>query len=113
MDNEDILLERSTHGDVQILRFLVPSITDTVAVLLIEDEFQRVIRRGADQAPKVVIDMSAIRFLPTTVLAKMVSFYKNLKEIDGHLALCGLNEAIKEAFKITGFSKLFKISPDL
>ena len=113
MNNEDVLLERSERGDIQILRFVMPSIKDTVAVLLIEDEFRRILEHAATQTPRVCIDFSCLKLLPTTVLAKMVSFWNELKKIDGQLVLCGLTSPVKAVFKSTGFDRLFRVVPDL
>jgi anti-anti-sigma factor len=113
MPDENILLEHRVDGELDIVRFTAESIQDDAARLLLQDELDRILDAHRDDSPAVCIDFSPVRFMATTVLAKLVSFYKKVRARKGRLILCGLRPPVADVFRLTSFSTLFTIVPDV
>lgn len=58
-------------------------------------------------ARAVLIDFSAVEYISSAGLRVILLAGKRLKAVDGRLALCGLSDECREAFRISGFDALF------
>lgn len=112
MDEEEILLEHDVQDGIDVLSFEIPMVKDGVAVLLLEDELNRILDPSRSAPPCVCIDFSSVDYIATTVLAKLISFYKKIKSLKGKLVLCGLKGPVIDVFKVTRFDKFFTIVED-
>jgi anti-sigma B factor antagonist len=60
----------------------------------------------------VLLDMTAVGFLTSTALGKLVILHKKLKGVQGELKICGLRASIESIFRITRLDTLFDIHAD-
>ncbi len=56
-----------------------------------------------------VIDFSQLEYISSSGLRVLLIAAKKLKNADGQLVLCSLNDQIKTIFDISGFSSIFSI----
>ncbi len=61
---------------------------------------------------KLVLDFRDVEFVPSSVLAHLLTLAQKLKERQGTLKLCGLNPVLTEAFRVTRLSQKFEIHAD-
>jgi anti-anti-sigma factor len=113
MAEEEILLEHQTEDGLDLVRFVNPVVKEGMGVLLLEDELRQILSGDRDGPPAVAIDFTSVRFISTTALAKLISFYKNILAQKGRLILCGLQPPVADVFQVTGFDKFFRIVGDM
>jgi len=68
-----------------------------------------------EQADRInlVLDFGNVRFLSSAVLGLLIRILKRIRERDGQLKLCRINQKIYEVFKITRLTKTFDIYKDV
>jgi len=79
---------------------------DTTNYSKLEEKLQALLDRGER---KLVINCSSMDYVSSSGLRVFLMFLKKLNAIQGELCVCCLQENIKEIFKISGFSSIFKI----
>src|SRR5262245_19153541 len=62
--------------------------------------------------PKILLDLCNAHFVSSAMLAHLVKLHRKIGEAKGRLKLCGLRPVILDAFKVSGFDRLFEIHPD-
>lgn len=67
------------------------------------------LRRIDEGAGAVLLDCSAMDYISSAGLRVILRAGKRLKASGGRLALCGLSEDCREAFRISGFDTLFPL----
>jgi len=63
--------------------------------------------------PLVVFDASRIDFFESDGVESLLEFERLLAEKNGRFVLSGLNEAVREIFRISGLDCVFHIYPDV
>ncbi len=63
----------------------------------------------AQRETQFVIDFSQLEYISSSGLRVLLMAAKKLKNADGQLILCSLNDHIKTIFDISGFSSVFSI----
>ncbi len=63
-------------------------------------------------ATKMVLDFGKLDYISSAGLRVVLLAGKKLKAAGGKLALCGLNQQIREVFAISGFISIFAVYPD-
>ena len=61
---------------------------------------------------RVILDFSAVQFMASSALGKLVQFQKKSKEYSAKVKLSGISKDIYEVFKITRLHKVFDIEKD-
>ena len=61
---------------------------------------------------RVILDFSAVMFMASSALGKLVQFQKKSKEYNAKVKLSGICPEIYEVFKITKLNKVFDIAKD-
>ncbi len=61
---------------------------------------------------KLVIDLANAHFVSSAMLAHFVKLHRKVQEGKGRLRLCNLRPVIMDAFKVSGFDRIFEIYPD-
>jgi anti-anti-sigma factor len=95
---DDRRLGMREHGDVLILAFLDRQLTSDLAAS-VGDEFNAAAAR--EEFKKILLDFSAVDFICSDVLAKLVILNKRLRQKGGGLKLCGVCPHIREILHIT------------
>jgi len=57
----------------------------------------------------VVVDFSGVDYISSAGLRVMLALAKRTKQTQGRLALCGLNDAVRQVFSLAGFLPLFTV----
>ena len=60
---------------------------------------------------RLVLDFSELTYMSSLGLRVLMMVAKNIKKVNGKLALAGLNDHIYEIFKIAQFTTIFSIYP--
>ena len=71
------------------------------------------LRRIDESALAVLLDCSAMDYISSAGLRVILRAGKRLTAGGGRLALCGLTEDCREAFRISGFDRLFALYPSV
>jgi anti-sigma B factor antagonist len=62
---------------------------------------------------RIVVDMSAVRFVDSSGLGVLLSGYRNTASCQGELVLSGLQPQVKSMFELTRLHRVFKIYPSI
>ncbi len=62
--------------------------------------------------PIIIVDLTETTYINSGGLRCLVSAWRQARQQDGDLVLCGLNERLQEIFSMVGFDKVFAIYPD-
>jgi anti-sigma B factor antagonist len=62
---------------------------------------------------RIVVDMSAVRFVDSSGLGVLLSGYRNAASCQGELVLSGLQPQVKSMFELTRLHRVFKIYPSI
>src|SRR5262245_1994252 len=79
---------------------------DAVSSKMFEEKVLAVIEGGET---RFVIDLSQINYVSSAGLSVFLVVSKRLTSADGKVALCSLQEPVKQAFDIVGFYSIFSI----
>ena len=92
------------------IQFTDPRITDNVHLQRVYEDVTK--RLGKTDEKQVILDFSAVEFMASSMLGKLVQINKQCKEYRVKLKLCSITPEILEVFKITKLNKVFDIEPD-
>jgi anti-anti-sigma factor len=67
---------------------------------------------GKSTQDRVVLDFSAVQFMASAALGKLLQLNKKFAEYRAKLKLCSISPQIMEVFKITKLNKVFDIASD-
>lgn len=104
------ILSESKDGILMIVVRDPRLIEDSVLEALERDVLE-VVNKTSEE--RVIIDFSRVEFMSSSMLGKLVKINKKCKEFKAKLKLAGLNDDIKQVFKITKLDKVFSIEKDL
>jgi anti-anti-sigma factor len=60
----------------------------------------------------VLLNLSNARFISSAMLAHLVKLHRTIQDVKGKLKLCCLRPVIMDAFKVSGFDRIFEIHAD-
>lgn len=60
---------------------------------------------------RFLIDLAEVEYMSSAGLRVLLMLAKKLSGTDGHLALCSMNDQVREVFEIAGFTSIFTIAP--
>ena len=61
-----------------------------------------------DDVTRIVLDMNSVDYTSSAGLRVLLLGAKSLKEKNGEIVLFGMNQAVKEVFKLSGFDTMFR-----
>jgi anti-anti-sigma factor len=104
------LIRSEVKGDVRIIFFDQPRLTDAMAI----DQCYREILEdlGKSEERNVLLHFGRVAFLSSSALGILIRISKKCKEFKASLKLCNIAPDILEVFKITGLDKVFDIQKD-
>ena len=103
-------LEVSQVGDVTVARFRDRKIIEDVNIQELGQEMFRLVE--ADGRERLLLDFSAVDFLSSAALGKLITLDKKMKAHGGTLKLSNIRPEIYEVFAITKLNRLFDIRKD-
>jgi anti-sigma B factor antagonist len=62
---------------------------------------------------KVVVNMQGITYLSSAGAGALLAGLTAARKKNGELRICSFQQAVRDAFDVMGFSKAFKVFPDL
>ena len=74
----------------------------------LEEKLLSLIEGGEKQ---IVVDFSHLDYISSAGLRVILMAAKRLKNANGKIVLCALNENVREVFDLAGFSTIFSIYP--
>lgn len=110
MTTEYRRLDLTKVGDVTVVRFRDHKIIEDINIQELGQElFQLVETDGCD---RLLLDFSAVDFLSSAALGKLITLDKKMKAHGGTLKLANIRPEIYEVFAITKLNRLFDIRQD-
>ena len=103
-------LDVSEVGNVTVVRFRDHKIVEDVNIHELGQELFRLVE--VDGRERVLLDFSAVDFLSSAALGKLITLDKKMKSHGGTLKLSNIRPEIYEVFAITKLTRLFDIKAD-
>lgn len=91
---------RVDEGDDQAVIYLDGELDPHTAPLL-QEELDRLVAKGST---KIVLDMSALRFIDSSGLRVVISAHRRVRDAGGHLALRSPSDTARRLLEITGLT---------
>jgi anti-sigma B factor antagonist len=74
-------------------------------------EFKRDMTPVLDSGPKLILDLSRVRFVDSSGLGAMLSCLRHLSSKGGDLKLCCMSKQVQTAFELVRMHRVFDIYP--
>ena len=103
-------LDVNEVGDVTVVRFRDHKIVEDINIQQLGQELFRLIE--VDNRDKLLLNFSAVDFLSSAALGKLITLDKKMKAHGGALKLSNIRPEIYEVFAITKLNRLFDIKDD-
>jgi len=98
-------LEREDYGDVTVVRLKTPRILDDDVLRTVFDPIYSLVKDVGRK--KLVLNLSAVGYLPSMAVGKLVMLNRKLMAENGRLALCHLSPVTEEILDGTRLKPLF------
>ena len=103
-------LEVSDVGDVTVVRLTDRKVVDEANIQELGKELFNLVEE--DNRKNLLLNFSAVGFLSSSALGKLITLDKKVKAHGGKLKLSNIRPEIYEVFAITKLNKLFEIKDD-
>ena len=103
-------IESYAKDDILTIRILDERLIDPDQLKRLFDDLYALL--GKSEQQQVVLDFSGVKFMASSMLAKLVALKKKCDEYRAKLKFSGIAPDILEVFKITKLNKVFDIHPD-
>lgn len=77
------------------------------------DELTSVIETLEEEPSDVVLNFSAVSFVNSSNVAKLLRLRKQMMSCDRRMLLCGVNTQVWGVFLVTGLDKIFEFTGDI
>ncbi|HEY8161972.1 MAG: STAS domain-containing protein [Methylocystis sp.] len=74
---------------------------------------ERILRTLEEGGRRLVVDLSAVKFIDSSGLGALLSGYKNANQRSGSFILSGLQPRVRSMFELTRLNRVFEIYPGL
>ena len=91
-------LEIEEIGDVTVVRFLDPRVTNPLEIEELGHQLYRALE--LKNGSKLVIDFTPVEFLSSATIGKLISLNRKAKVCKAALRLCNLRREIREVFRL-------------
>jgi anti-sigma B factor antagonist len=103
-------LEFTEVGDVTVVRLTDRKVVDETNIQELGRELFALVEE--ENRKNLVLNFSAVGFLSSSALGKLITLEKKVKAAGGKLRLSNIRPEIYEVFAITKLNKLFEIKDD-
>ena len=103
-------LRLSEIGDVTVVEFVDRRILDEASIQELGQELFALVEQ--DKRTKIILNFSAVEFLSSAALGKLITLNKKSRSAGAILKLSNIRPEIYEVFAITKLNKLFDIKED-
>jgi len=97
-------------GDVTVVRFHDHKIVEDINIQQLGQELFQLVE--VDNRKKILLNFSAVEFLSSAALGKLITLDKKVKAHGSALKLSNIRPEIYEVFAITKLNRLFDIKDD-
>lgn len=101
----DININRSGQVEIMELKGRLDSNTSKD----LDEAFSKLFINGVYN---ILLDLSGLEYISSAGLRILLMAVKTINKNEGRLALCSMNEFVKEIFEIAGFTPLFQVYSD-
>jgi anti-sigma B factor antagonist len=101
------LLEVQTIDNVAHVSIMQGRILDDQIIQQFGDQLNSLVDQAGHE--RILLNFQKVEYLSSAALGKLVVLRKKIEAVKGKLALSNIDDSIFEAFKITGFDRIFKI----
>jgi anti-sigma B factor antagonist len=108
--NKQDLIKTSTVGDITVVHLCQPRITDPLAIEVLGQELYHLVEHG--QHKKLILNFSAVEFLSSATLGKLISLHGKVKAHQGAIRLCNIRPQILAVFRICRLDHVFEIKQE-
>jgi len=103
-------LEVKEVGDVTVVRFRDQKIIEDINIQELGRELFQLVE--VENREKLLLNFSAVDFLSSAALGKLITLDKKVKAHEGTLKLSNIRPEIYQVFDITKLNRLFDIKDD-
>ncbi|NLS96388.1 MAG: STAS domain-containing protein [Planctomycetaceae bacterium] len=103
-------LDVNEVGDVTVVHFRDQKIIEDLGIQELGQELFQLVE--VENRRKMVLNFSAVDFLSSAALGKLITLDKKMKAKTGKLKLCNIRPEIYEVFAITRLNRLFDIKDE-
>jgi anti-sigma B factor antagonist len=103
-------LDVNDVGDVTVVRFRDRKIVEDINIQQLGQEMFNLVE--VDNHDRLLLNFSAVDFLSSAALGKLITLDKKMKAHGGALKLSNIRPEIYEVFAITKLNRLFDIKDD-
>jgi anti-anti-sigma factor len=103
----DQLFQVSADQSIQMMRFRLPAIMDTMEIDTLIEDVLKAVDVAADG--RWVLDMTEVAYMGSSVLGMMVNLRERIRRGGGHLVICGLSPTLLKIFQTCCLERLFSI----
>lgn len=107
MSQTDSKIKVERQGSVTVVRFLEENILDEAGIHTMGQAILKLLE--GEVGPKLVLDFEAVAHLSSAALGELIKVNNRVRQTDGQLRLCNIDEQILEVFRITRLNQLFNI----
>jgi len=100
-------IETSQERGITVATFIERKILEAAAIMELGEDLIQLVER--DGCKDLLLDFSAVEFLSSAALNKLIILDKKVKSNRGQLKLCSMIPEIREVFVITRLNQLFDI----
>ncbi len=100
-------IETSQEDGVTVVTFIERKILEAAAIMELSEDLIRLVDQ--EGCKDLLLDFSAVEFLSSAALNKLIILDKKVKAQGGQLKLCSMIPEIREVFVITRLNQLFDI----
>ncbi len=104
------LLEVQMIDNIAVVSITAGRILDDQVITKFGDELKQLVEQAGHKL--ILLNFSKVEYLSSAALGKLVVLRRLVEGVKGKLALSNIDDSIFEAFKITGFDRIFNIFPD-
>ena len=97
-------------GDVAVVRFNDRKIIEDISIQELGQELLNLVE--GEKRKKLLLNFSAVDFLSSAALGKLITLEKRVRAANGKLKLSNIRPEILEVFTITKLTNLFDIKDD-
>jgi anti-sigma B factor antagonist len=97
------------RGSISVVAFLDEIISMSEHELEVSRELGKLADAGHTQ---ILLNLTNVRYVSSSVLAKLLSLKRRLTQASGTLKVCGIHPDLLAVFRTANFDRVFEIYPD-
>lgn len=97
-----------TRGDVVIVKVIQEKLSEEQNLEEIGQELFKYVDQYDSRL--LALDCSLVKYASSSAIGKLITLHRKLNRIDGHLAICGLQQSFMEILQAARLYNYFKVS---